>query len=270
MSTAQAHDTWFSSAVTLATASSAQKSSLSPHRLDAIYAQSQLRVCIWPDYYSISYRDPRTFDLSGLDVDLARELGRELGVHVSFVNSSFGTLADDLLNDRCDISMFAVGITPERQEILRFTTPHLYSDVLGITTKTNKKIQTWQDIDQSDVVVSVAEGSFHELLMRERLENAQLLLGRTPQAREQDVLSGRADVFMTDFPYTRRMLELTDWARLVVPDEPYHLLYYAWAMAPGDDIWHERVQRFVDAIKTDGRLLKAAKKHQLDSAVVLD
>src|SRR5690625_1386549 len=92
ISTAQADDTSFSSAVPLPMARSAQYSSLSSHRLSAIDSQSQLFISICPDYYCISYRDPRPFDLPGLDVDLARELGRQLRVHVSFVSSSFGTL----------------------------------------------------------------------------------------------------------------------------------------------------------------------------------
>lgn len=62
-----------------------------------------------------------------------------------------------------------------------------------------------------------AKGTLHEPLMRERLKNARLITPDTPHAREQEVQAGRADVFMTDFPYTRRMLETTDWARLVAP-----------------------------------------------------
>ena len=84
------------------------------------------------------------------------------------------------------------------------------------------------------------------------------------------MLSGRADVFITDFPYSRRMLATTDWARLVAPSGTYHLTSYAWAIKPGDDAWHERLEQFMQAIKRDGRLLAAARKHKLDPIVVLD
>ncbi len=42
-------------------------------RLDRVLGARELRVCIWPDYYGISYRDPRTQQLSGMDIDLARD-----------------------------------------------------------------------------------------------------------------------------------------------------------------------------------------------------
>ncbi len=38
----------------------------------------QLRVCIWPEYYAISYKNPRTGELEGIDIDLAREMAKEL------------------------------------------------------------------------------------------------------------------------------------------------------------------------------------------------
>ena len=239
-------------------------------RLERIRGSGQVQVCIWPDYYGISYRDPRTQALSGIDIDLAQALGRELGVAVQFVDSSFARLVPDLQEGRCDVAMFAIGITPQRQQSVRFTQPYLASDVLAITTRSNRKIRSWDDIDQPGVVVAVAKGMLQEPLMRERLKHALLITPDTPHAREQEVQAGRADVFMTDFPYTRRMLETTDWARLVAPTAVWHVTPYAWAVQPGDDAWHARLEQFLRDIKRDGRLLAAARKHKLDPIVVLD
>lgn len=184
-------------------------------RLDRILAVKQIRVCIWPDYYGISYRNPKTQQLSGIGIDLAGELAKDLGVQLRFEDSSFAKLIDDVIQDRCDIAIFAIGITPARLEKLRFTRPHLISDIYAITTKSNRRIKEWADIDKPGVVVAVAKGTYHEEVMREKLKAATLLVTATPQGREQEVESGRADVFMTDYPFSRRMLETTDWARLI-------------------------------------------------------
>lgn len=239
-------------------------------RLQEILLSDNLRVCIWPDYYSISYRDPRTQILSGIDIDLAQELAKDLGVKLEFIDSSFARLVPDLLEERCDVAMFAIGIIPERQQHLSFTQPHMVSDVLAITTRSNRSIRSWDDLDQPGNVLAVAKGTLHEPLMRQRLKHAELTTPDTPHAREQEVLSGRADAFITDFPYTRRMLETTDWARLVAPETTYHLTHYAWALKPGDDLWHARLEDFMRAIKKDGRLLEAARKYRLEPAVVLE
>ncbi len=236
-------------------------------RLLRIQQDNKVRVCIWPDYYGVSFRNPKTQQLEGVDADLALELGKDLGVKVAYVNSSFASLVDDLTHQRCDVAMFAVGVTAQRAQHLRFTTPTLLSDIYGITTRTNRSIKSWSDINKPGVVVAVMKGTLHEPVMRERLKAATLKVVDTPMAREQEVLSGRADVFMTDYPYSRRMLETTDWARLVSPAQRYHETPYAYAVAPGDEAWLRRLNQFVEDIQRDGRLLSAATKYKLDAIV---
>lgn len=165
--------------------------------------------------------------------------------------------------------MFAIGVTPQRAGKLRFTRPYLRSDICAITTVSNRRIKNRDDIDRPGVIVAVARGTYHEPVMREKLTTATLQVLDTPHAREQEVESGRADVFMTDFPYSRRMLDTADWARLVASPRPYHLTPYAYAVAPDDETWLRRVDRFVVDIRKDGRLLAAARRHQLDPIVVL-
>lgn len=234
-------------------------------RLDRILEKKELRVCIWPDYYSITYRNPKTLQLSGIDIDMAKELGKDIGVSVSFVDSSFALLIEDINQERCDIAMFAIGITPFRAEKLRFTQPHLASDIYAIASRTNRRVKNWGDIDRPGSIVAVAKGTLHETVMKENLRAAQLLVLDTPFAREQEVQAGRADVFMTDYPYSQRFLANTDWGRLIEPVGTYHITPYAYAVKFGDDLWYARVERFVSDIKRDGRLREAAKRHKLET-----
>ena len=106
--------------------------------------------------------------------------------------------------------------------------------------------------------------------MQQSLKQARLLIVKPPMTREQEVESGRADAFMTDYPYSRRMLETTDWARLIAPPQVFHLTDYAYALAPGDKSLLDRVNSFISKIKRDGRLLAIARKHKLDPIVAKD
>jgi len=239
------------------------------NRLDKIQQNNELRVCTWPQYYGISYVDPRTQKLVGIDSDLAAELAKDLGVKLKFVKSSFPTLIADVTQDRCDIAMFAIGNTKSRRAKMRFTSAHLESDIYAVTTKTNKKINTWDDIDKKGVIVAVAKRTFHEPIMKKKLQNAQLVVIDGFKKREEEVYSGRADVFMTDYPYGKKMLAKTNWAKLIVPKERYHLTPYAWTMAYGDDVFYNRVEKFIKDIKTDGRLLNLARKNGLEPIVKL-
>jgi cyclohexadienyl dehydratase len=236
--------------------------------LDRIQAQGAVKVCIWPDYYGITFRNPRTQQLTGIDIELSAELAKDLKVKLEYVESSFPKLIDDVSNERCDIAMHAVAVLPARAEKLRFTQPYLQSDIYGITTRSNRTIKTFDDIDKPGIQVAVQAGTFMEPVMAAALKQARLVVVKPPQTREQELEAGRVDVFMTDFPYSRRLLDNADWARLVSPTKPFHALPYAYAVKPGDEAWLKRVDEFVAAIKRDGRLEAAAKRHGLSEIVV--
>ncbi|MBC7729709.1 MAG: amino acid ABC transporter substrate-binding protein [Microbacteriaceae bacterium] len=235
--------------------------------LDRIQAHSAVKVCIWPDYYGITWRNPRNQQLTGIDIELSAELAHDLKVTIEYVDSSFSKLIEDLTGDRCDIAMHAVAVLPARAEKLKFSQPYLQSDIYGVTTRSHR-IKTWDDIDMPGMQVAVQAATFMEPVMAAALKHAKLVVVKPPMTREQELESGRIDVFMTDYPYSRRLLANADWARLVSPTKPFHLLPYAYAVKPGDDAWLQRVDEFVATIKRDGRLEAAAKRHGLADILV--
>jgi cyclohexadienyl dehydratase len=237
-------------------------------RLERIRAAGVLRVCIWPDYYSITFRNPKSGELTGIDEVLSSAFAKDLGVKVSYVDSSFPNFIGDLLADRCDIAMFGVGMLPERAAKVRFSQPYLRSDIYAVTTRTHPAIKSWDDIDRPGRVVAVQAGTFMEPVMRAWLKQADMVSVRPPSTREKEVQSGRADVFMTDYPYSRRVVDNADWARVMPPQSPIYPLSYAYAVAPGDDAWLARVNKFVSDVKRDGRLLAAARAHKLEPIVL--
>lgn len=243
-------------------------SSVRANQLAEIKASKELKVCIWPEYYAITYRNPKTHKLNGIDIELSQALGKELGVAIRYVDSSFSVLVENLLNRRCDIAMHAIGVTPERAQKLQFTKPYLYSDIYAITTKNNQAIKTWSDIDMPGHVIAVQVGTVMEPVMRNYLKKANLFIVKPPVRREQEVESGRADAFMTDYPYSRRMLATADWARVVAPERPFHITEYAYALAPGDTSLLAVVNDFIERFRQDGRLRQIAKSYKLESIVM--
>ena len=58
-----------------------------PTVADRVKASGTLRVCIWPDYYGITWRNPRTQQLGGIDVDLSAEFGRDMKAKIEYVEA---------------------------------------------------------------------------------------------------------------------------------------------------------------------------------------
>jgi ABC-type amino acid transport substrate-binding protein len=236
--------------------------------LDRVLQTRTLRVCIWSDYYGVTYRNPRNQTLSGIDIELSREFAAKLGTKITYVESSFVKLIDNLQTDRCDIAMHAVGTSAERLATLSFSRPYLESDIYGVATRSSRLIKTWDDIDRPGVNVAVQAGSFIEPVMVATLKSARVVVVAHPKTREHELESGRVDVFMTDYPYSRRLLDKADWARLIAPPQSFHRQPKAYAVKRGDDDWLRTVNEFVAEIKRDGRLRRAADRAGLGAIVV--
>lgn len=228
-----------------------------------IKSAGELKVCIWPDYFSISYKNQKSGLLEGIDIDLSREFAQDLGVEVKYVATHFGIFMEDIQQDNCDIAMFGVGTTPERAKIIDFSEPYLSSSMYGIASRTNPLVDSWQDIDQPEVVVCVQEGTYMENAMITSLQNAQLMRVVKSSQRELEVRSGRADVFIADYPYAQKMLQVYDWAKILEPIGTTEQIQYAYAVKKGQTDWLMRVNDFVIAIKKDGRLKQYAQKNRL-------
>jgi ABC-type amino acid transport substrate-binding protein len=232
-------------------------------RLAQITARNELRVCIWPDYFAISFRNPRSGALEGIDVDLAQGLAARLRVELRFVETSFAAFMDRIEAGDCDIAMMAVGITAARQARVAFSEPYLASAIYAVTTRTHPTLRSWQDIDRPGHVVAVAAGTVMEPVMRTTLRQAELLVVGPGSTREAEVQSGRADVFMSDYPYTRRMLFVHSWARVIEPPARFGETPYGWALPRGEPRWLAEVNAFLAQIRADGTLAAAAARHDL-------
>jgi cyclohexadienyl dehydratase len=238
--------------------------------LDRVVKSQKLRVCIWPEYYAISYKNPKTGQLEGIDIDIAKQLAGELKAELEFVESSFQAFIADLQTDKCAIGMFGIGATLARAQAVEFSDPYLVTSIYGVTKKNHPKIKSWNDMDQDGIVVATQLGSYVDTFMKTYLKKAKVLSVQPPATREGEVASGRADILMTDYPVAKKLEATQDWAKVINPTEPLAVTPYAYAVAPGDQVWLTYVNLFLKTIKRDGRLVSAAKKNGLEAIVNLN
>lgn len=235
-------------------------------RLFEITKSKKLRVCQFPLYYSISFRNPKSGQIEGIDADLAKELAGELGAELEIVESSFGSFIADLQANKCEIGMFGVGATLKRAQAVEFSKPYLITSIYAVTRK-DSPVKSWADVDKKGVKVAVSLGSYVETFMKAYLKNAELVSVAPPNTREGELVAQRVDVIMTDFPTAIKVTDEFDWAVYFLPPEKLAVTPYAYVVPQGDQIWLNFINLFVDTIKLDGRLSKYAQKHKLGPIV---
>lgn len=235
-------------------------------RLFEVTKSKKLRVCQFPLYYSISFRNPKSGQIEGIDADLAKELAGELGAELEIVESSFASFIADLQANKCEIGMFGVGATLKRAQAVEFSKPYLITNIYAVTRK-DSPVKSWADVDKKGIKVAVSLGSYVETFMKGYLKNAEMIAVAPPNTREGELVAQRVDVIMTDFPTAIKVTDEFDWATYFLPPEKLAVTPYAYVVPQGDQIWLNFVNLFVDTIKLDGRLMKYAKKHKLDPIV---
>src|SRR6478736_8098096 len=235
-------------------------------RLFEVTKNKKLRVCQYPLYYSISFRNPKSGEIEGIDADLSKELAKELDAKLEIVETSFGSFIADLQANKCDIGMFGVGATLKRAQAVEFSHPYLITNIYAVTRK-DSKVKKWEDVDQKGIKAAVSLGSYIEPFMKAYLKNAEVVSVAPPNTREAELVAQRVDVIITDFPTAIKVTDEFDWATYILPNEKLAITPYAYVVPQGDQIWLNFINLFVDTIKMDGRLMKYAKKHKLDPIV---
>jgi cyclohexadienyl dehydratase len=129
-------------------------------RLDEIIARGALKVGTPGDYSPFTFKDPKTGEFTGLDIDQAQDLAKALGVRLEIVETSWPTLTQDFRDDKFDIAMGGVSVTLERQKIGLFSHPYLEDGKAPIARCADKdKFNTIAEIDKPNVKVIANPGA---------------------------------------------------------------------------------------------------------------
>ncbi len=133
------------------------------------------------------------------DIDISKEIARTLGVEAEFNAMSFDDLFDAIHDDRVDIVLSAVTITPERQQTLLFSVPYMSANTMVAVADTNQTINSLDDLTGRRL--GVIAGTLGESLAKEdaRLQNVEVVAYDNNDNRIADLVAGRIDAAIVHF-----------------------------------------------------------------------
>jgi chorismate mutase-like protein len=224
-------------------------------RLDDIAARGVLRVGGTGDYKPFSYRYADG-EFVGMDVELAGELARSLGVRLRLVPTSWSTLMADLDADKFDVALSGVSVTAERQKQALFSVPYLHDGKTPITRCENvSRFQTLAQIDRPEVRLIVNPGGTNERFARARAPHAQLTVYPDNVTIFGQLVDGAADLMITDAIETRLQQRLHPQLCAVHPDAPFDTVDKA-ILLPRDPALKAYVDRWLQQ-RLDGGGMQA-------------
>ncbi|TWF94230.1 transporter substrate-binding domain-containing protein [Saccharopolyspora dendranthemae] len=222
-----------------------------PDRLDEVARRGELRVCSTGDYRPFTYRDP-SGAWSGIDIDVAHDMARELGVRATIVPTTWKTLLDDF-DSRCDIAVGGVSVTLERAKRAFFSTSFGVDGKTPITRCENvSRFQTLEQIDQPGVRAVVNPGGTNEKFARSALKRATIVGHPDNNTIFQQVIDGNADLMMTDSSETRWQARQHPELCPVHPEQPFTFAEKAYLLPKGDVVFQQWVNHYLTIARNDG------------------
>jgi len=225
-----------------------------PNRLDDIVARGLLRVGTTGDYKPFSYKDGDRF--IGADLELAGSLAKALGVRLEIVLTSWPSLMKDYRDDRFDIAMSGISINLARQKVAFYSLPYLKDGKTPIARCENvDRFQSLEQIDQPETKVAVNPGGTNETFARANLKRAAIIVYPDNVTILDKVVSGEADLMITDAVETRLQQRLRPALCAVHPDAPFDYSEKAFLL-PRDLFFKSYVDQWLHQTMASGELQK--------------
>jgi polar amino acid transport system substrate-binding protein len=124
-------------------------------QLGAIEERGTVRVSTDPNYEPQSFLDANG-EFVGFDIDVAREIGRRLGVEVEFVTPDWDVITAGNWGGQWDMSVGSMTVTTARQGVLDFAEPAYYFTPAQFAAADGSGIDQLADIEGQAVCVGVS------------------------------------------------------------------------------------------------------------------
>ena len=152
---------------------------------------------ISPDHSPFAQREGDSY--VGIDVDLARDLGEEMGLPVEFVEFEWPSLLDDAASGRFDLAMGAY-ITETRDEVVDFSDPYLSVGQMAVVRCGDvQRFQRIADVQQEGVQFIAARGVSLDNFAGEHFENLMVRVN-DPDEVFRRLAEGEGDITFANEP----------------------------------------------------------------------
>ena len=207
-------------------------------------------------YPPFTYHD-KNQQLTGFDVDIAREVAKRIGLKPKFIETKWDGMIAGLDSKRFDMIANEVGITPERQKKYIFSDPYITSHAVLIVGKNNQTIQSFEDLKGKKVAQSLTS-NYLNIAKQYGAEN-------TPVDGFDEAISlitsGRVDATVNDSLSYLDLMKRRPNTAVKKVDELKEGAQSAFMFRKGSDVLVDKINQALQDMKKDGTYLKISKKY---------
>lgn len=140
-------------------------------------------------------------NLVGFEVDVARELAKDMGLEVELVPTKWDGIIPALLTGKFDVIIGGMGITPKRALQVNFTDPYEYSGMGIVAHKTKAPGYTsLADFNKPEVEIAVKLGTTAEAAAKKMIPQAKLRRFQDEAQAYQELRNGNVHAVVGSAP----------------------------------------------------------------------
>jgi polar amino acid transport system substrate-binding protein len=225
----------------------------------------KLRAAINLGNSVLAQTDPATGQPKGVTPDLARELGRRLGVAVELIAyDAAGKVFDTATTGAWDIAF--VAIEPVRAAVIEFTAPYVIIEGTYMVPK-DSALMAIADVDRSGVRIAVGLKSAYDLYLTRTIKNATIVRASAGGGKAMidmfvnDKLEVAAGVKQPLVAYAK------DHPEVRVMDGHFMEIQQAMGTPKGRTAGAQYLRAFVEDVKASGFVAEALKRSNQQAAV---
>jgi polar amino acid transport system substrate-binding protein len=152
---------------------------ISPELLREMAPTGMLRVAINLGNPVLAARDHATGELQGVSIDLAREMGRQLSLPVTFTPfNAAGKVFEAVPSNTLDVMFLA--IDPVRAAEIFFTGPYVIIEGTYLI-RAESQLRQIEEFDRDGVQIAVGKGAAYDLFLTRTLRHATLVRSETSE-----------------------------------------------------------------------------------------
>lgn len=229
--------------------------------LDQVKERGVLRVC-QTDYPPLNIKDPMTGNWTGLLVEMAEGFAASQNVKAEHVDTTWGTIIQNVTSGRCDLSAASTFVTAERAKQALFTDT-VTEDSQAAFVASDSAYNNYADLDHADKEVVVVSGSVNEQNAKNTFKAATIrpIITDRQQTPILEVAAGRADAAFVSVMATKNFLTANTSIKVrQVDDTVMFPSPIAWLVAPGEAKLQQAVNAWLASARADGSLDALEKK----------
>ena len=222
---------------------------LADSALNEILSSGKLKAGTTGDFNPFSIRDAATNKYKGYDIDIMTELANDMGVEIEFVPTDWKTIVNGVVAGKYHITGSA-SIKASRMKAAGFSESYLAVNFKPFTTEEKLgSFNGWDSINKSGVKVATTLGTAMEPMVKAWFPNAEIKSVEAPARGYQEVLAGRADVFVTSNLEGSTLKATYSNVKEISIDAPRNPTPLAMLLPQDDQVWINFVNHWIK-IKT--------------------